>query len=180
MNEHNLETLLIVFIAVTAVAVVLQTLILAGVGITVLRLGKRMQALQAKINDQVLPISEKVRALVDQSIPKLETVVNNVTESSAVVRSQVEKIDGTVTQIVETVRKQAERIDVMTTRTLERVDSTAATVQNTVTTPIRRIGGVLEGVIAGVGSFARRKETRRAKAGVPTEDQAVPNQDMFI
>jgi methyl-accepting chemotaxis protein len=176
----DLTTLLIVFIAVTAVAVVLQTLILAGVGITVIKLGKRMEGMQAKVNDQVLPTVEKVRVLVDNSIPKLETVVNNITESSVVVRSQAEKIDGAVTQIVESVRKQADRIDVMTTRTLERVDSTAATVQNTVTTPIRRIGGVLEGVIAGVGNFAKRKETRNAKAGVPTEDRAVPSQEMFI
>lgn len=178
----HLTTLLIVAIAVIAVAVVLQTLILAGVGITVLKLGKRMEAMHAKVNDQVLPMVEKARTLVDQSIPKLETVVNNITESSAVVRSQADKIDGAVTQVVETVRKQAERIDLMTTRTLERVDSTAATVQNTVTTPIRRIGGVLEGVIAGVGKFAGRgrKETRTAQGGVPTEDRAVPQQDMFI
>jgi len=176
----DLTTLLIVFIAVTAVAVVLQTIILAGVGVTVLKLGKRMESMQAKVNDQVLPMVEKVRTLVDQSVPKLEMVVNNVSESSAVVRAQADKIDGAVTQIVETVRKQADRIDVMTTRTLERVDSTAATVQNSVTTPIRRIGGVLEGVIAGVGSFAGKRKERAAKAGVPTEETAVPNQDMFI
>lgn len=178
----DLMTLLIVFIAVTAVAVVLQTLILAGVGITVFKIGKRMQSMQEKVNEQVLPMMEKTRTLVDQSIPKLEKVVDNITESSVVVRSQAEKIDGAVTQIVESVRKQAERIDVMTTRTLERVDSTAATVQSTVTAPIRRIGGVLEGVIAGVGNLAgrRRKEARTAKAGVPTEDRAVPSQEMFI
>jgi hypothetical protein len=61
------------------------------------------------------------------------------------------------------------------------VDSTAATVQSSVTTPIRRIGEVLEGMIAGVGSFAgKRKETKSAKGGVPTEDRAVPSQEMFI
>jgi uncharacterized protein (DUF39 family) len=98
-----------------------------------------------------------------------------------VIRAQAEKIDGTVTQIVDSVRKQAERIDVMTTRTLERVDSTAATVQNTVTTPFRRIGGVLEGVIAGVGNFVgKRSERAAAKGGVPTEDKAVPSEEMFI
>ena len=176
----DLTTLLIVFIAVTAVAVVLQMLIMAGIGITVFKLGSRMQAMQAKVNDQVLPMVEKVHTLVDQSVPKLETVVNNITESSGVVRAQAEKIDGAVTQIVESVRKQAERIDVMTTRTLERVDSTAATVQNTVTTPIRRIGGVLEGVIAGVGSFAGKRKEKQTAKGVPTEDTAVPNQEMFI
>src|SRR6266542_985831 len=147
----NQSTLLIVFIAVTAVA----------------------EALQSRVNDQVLPMMEKARTLVDESVPKLQTVVTNLTESSGVIRAQVEKIDGVVTQIVENVRTQASRIDVLTTRTLERVDSTAATVQHTVTSPIRRIGGVVEGVIAGIGSFAgKRKETRTGKA--------VPSEDMFI
>ncbi len=169
----NQSTLLTVFIAVTAVAVVLQTLILAGVSIAVLKMAKRMQALQSRVNDQVLPMMEKARTLVDESVPKLQTVVTNLTESSGVIRAQVEKIDGVVTQIVENVRTQASRIDVLTTRTLERVDSTAATVQHTVTSPIRRIGGVVEGVIAGIGSFAgKRKETRTGKA--------VPNEEMFI
>ena len=169
----NQSTLLTVFIAVTAVAVVLQTLILAGVSIAVLKMAKRMQALQSRVNDQVLPMMEKARTLVDESVPKLQTVVTNLTESSGVIRAQVEKIDGVVTQIVENVRTQASRIDVLTTRTLERVDSTAATVQHTVTSPIRRLGGVVEGVIAGIGSLAgKRKETRTGKA--------VPNEDMFI
>jgi archaellum component FlaC len=172
-QNMNQTTLLIAFIAVTAVAVVLQTLILAGVSIAVLQMGKRMKAMQSRVNDQVLPMMEKVHTLVDESVPKFQTVVTNLTESSGVIRAQAEKIDGVVTEIVASVRNQASRIDVLTTRTLERVDSTAATVQNTVTTPIRRIGGVLEGVIAGVNSFAgKRKETRTGKA--------VPNEEMFI
>jgi archaellum component FlaC len=180
----NVTTLLIVSIAVTAVAVVLQTLILAGLSIAVLRMGKRMQAMQSRVNDKLLPMMDKVQALVDESVPKLQTVVTNLTESSGVIRSQADKIDGAVTQVVETVRNQASRFDALSARTLERVDITAATVQNTVTAPIRRISAVLEGVMAGVGSFAgfagKRRETRAAQAGVPTEDKAVPNDEMFI
>ena len=177
----NQTTLLIAFIAVTAVAVVLQTLILAGMSIAVFQMGKRMKAMQSRVNDQVLPMMEKVHTLVDESVPKIQTVITNLTESSGVIRSQADKIDGVVTQIVESVRTQANRIDVLTTRTLERVDSTAATVQHTVTTPIRRIGGILDGVIAGVSSFAgKRKEARNGKGGVPTEDKAVPTEEMFI
>jgi archaellum component FlaC len=180
-QDMNETTLLTVFIAVTAVAVVLQMLILAGIGIAVMRLAKRMEAMQARVNDQVLPMMAKVHTLVDESVPKIQTVVTNLTDSSAVIRSQADKIDGAVTQIVETVRSQTSRFDALASRTFERVDMTAATVQHTVTSPIRRISGVLEGVIAGVGSFAgKRKGTRPATGGVPTEDKAVPNDEMFI
>lgn len=177
-------TILTVFVAVTAVAVVLQTLILAGIGIAVITMGKRVQQLQSRVNDQVLPMAEKVRTLVDhtvpkvqtlvdESIPKLQKAVTNLTESTDVVRSQADKIDGVVSHFAEVARNQASRMDVLATRTMERVDIAAATVQHTVTTPIRRVSAVVEGVVAGIGSLVgQRKEARTGKTGT--------NDEMFI
>ena len=51
-------------------------LILAGIGITVLKIGRRGSAMQAKVNDQVLPMVEKVRVLVDETTPKVRTLVD--------------------------------------------------------------------------------------------------------
>lgn len=181
MNEM---TLLTIFIAVTAVAVVLQMLILAGIGMAVLKLSKTVESMQAKVSEQVLPVAAQVRTLVDQSAPKVQTLVDesipmlqkavtNLTESTAVVRAQADKIDGVVTHVVELARNQADRMDVLATRTLERVDLTAAQVQHTVTSPFRRASALLEGVVAGVGNFVgRRKEERASK---PT-----PSEQMFI
>jgi ABC-type transporter Mla subunit MlaD len=181
MNEM---TLLTIFIGVTAVAVVLQMLILAGIGIAVMRIGKSVQTMQAKVNEQVLPMAEKirvlvdettpkVRTLVDESIPKLQKAVTNLTESTAVVRAQADKIDGTVSHLLEVVRVQVNRVDSLATRTFERVDNAAATVQHTVTSPFRRVSAVVEGVVAGIGSFAGKR--REAQVG-----KASPGEQMFI
>jgi hypothetical protein len=170
MNE---TTLLIAFIAVTAVAVVLQTLILAGMYFAVRKMIERTEALQVKVNEQALPLLEKVRSLVDESTPKIQTVIANVAETSDLVKSQAVKIDGAVTEFVGIARSQAERANGLANRTLERVDHTAAAVQNAVTTPVRHLSGLVEGVLAGIGQFAGvRRERHRAKA--------VPNDDMFI
>ena len=170
MNE---TTLLIAFIAVTSVAVVLQTLILAGMYLSMRKMMGRMGALQLLVNDQVLPLVEKLRELVDESAPKIQAVVTNVAETSELVRSQAGKIDEAVTEIVGMARSQAGRANVLATRTLERVDLTAAVLQHSVTSPLRHLSGLLEGVLAGVGRFAGvRRERRQAKT--------VPNEDMFI
>ena len=170
MNE---TTLLIAFIAVTSVAVVLQTLILAGMYLSMRKMMGRMGALQLLVNDQVLPLVEKLRELVDESAPKIQAVVTNVAETSELVRSQAGKIDEAVTEIVGMARSQVGRANVLATRTLERVDLTAAVLQQTVTSPLRHLSGLLEGVLAGVGRFAGvRRERRQAKT--------VPNEDMFI
>jgi methyl-accepting chemotaxis protein len=168
----NLTTLLIVFIAVTSVAVVLQTFILAGLGIAVLQMGKRMQAMQVRVNEQLLPLVEKVRGLVDESTPKIQTVITNVAETSDMVRAQATKIDEAVTQIVGMARSQAVRVDGLTTRTLERVDHTAAAVQDTVTKPVRKLSALMDGVAAGVSKLTGGKNQRGAKA--------VPSDEMFI
>jgi len=166
-------TLLIAFIAVTAVAVVLQTLILAGMFVAMRKMIERTEALQARLNEQALPLLEKVRGLVDESTPMIRTVMTNVAETSDLVKSQAVKIDGAVTELVGIAHKQAERANGLANRTMERVDHTAAAVQNAVTTPVRHLSGLVEGVLAGIGQLAGvRRERQRTKA--------VPKDDMFI
>jgi ABC-type transporter Mla subunit MlaD len=170
MNE---TTLLIAFIAVTSVAVVLQTLILGGMYVAMRKMMTRTEALQLRVNEQVLPLVEKVRAIVDESGPKIQAVVANVAETSELVRAQAGKIDEAVTEAVGFAREQVIRVNVLTTRTLERVDHTAAVAQNAVTSPLRQLSGLMEGVIAGVGQLAGGRKDRRQK-------KAVPSEDMFI
>ena len=116
MNETSL---LIVFIAVTSVAVVLQTLILAGLYFSVRRMMERTQSLQQKMNDQALPLVAKVRSFVDESTPKLQLVVTNVAESSELLRAQAAKIDEAVTKITDVARTQAERAGELAERGLQ-------------------------------------------------------------
>jgi uncharacterized protein YneF (UPF0154 family) len=170
MNE---TTLLIAFIAVTAVAVVLQTMILGGMFVAMRKMIERTEALQVRINEQAVPLLEKIRGLVDESTPKIQTVIANVAETSDLVKSQAVKIDGAVTEFVGIARSQAEKANGLAGRTLERVDHTAAAIQNAVTTPVRHLSGLVEGVLAGLGQLAGvRREKRRTKA--------VPDDNMFI
>ena len=76
------ETSLIAFVAVTSVAVVLQTLILAGMYFSTRKMSQRMEALSTRVEEQVLPLVEKVRGIVDESSPKIQTVITNLVETS--------------------------------------------------------------------------------------------------
>jgi hypothetical protein len=166
-------TLLTVFVAVTAVAVVLQMLILAGMYFAMRKMMERTEALQVKVNEQALPLLEKVRGLVDESTPKIQTVIANVAETSEMVKLQAGKIDGLVTEFVGIAHNQAERASGLANRTLERVDHTAAAMQNAVTTPVRHLSGLVEGLLTGIGQLVGgRRERQRSKA--------VPKEDMFI
>ncbi len=169
MDQH---TLLIAFIAVTSAAVVLQTLILAGMYASSRKMGKRVEALSAKVEDQVLPLVEKVRGIVDEAAPSIRTVVANLTETSNLVRSQAGQFDEALTEIVTGARVQASRAGLVASRTLERVDMTAAVLQNTVLTPLRAVSALAEGLMAGFGEFMGGRKVRNSKA--------VPSDEMFI
>jgi methyl-accepting chemotaxis protein len=164
--------LLIACIAVTSVAVVLQTVILAGMYFSTRKMSRRMEALTTRVEEQVLPLVEKVRGIVDQSAPMIHTVVTNLTETSNLVRSQAGQIDEAVTEIVGIARTQAGNAGELATRTMQRVDHAAEAVQHTVTSPMRHISALMEGVMAGFGEFVAGRKARRAKA--------VPTDEMFI
>jgi ABC-type transporter Mla subunit MlaD len=167
-----MTSLLITFIAVTSVAVVLQTLILAGMYASTRKMGKRVEALQLKVNEQVLPLVEKVRVLVDENGPLIQNVVTNLSETSDLVRAQAGKIDEAITEITEIARTQAGKAGALASRTMERVDIVAEAAQHTVTSPMRHLSALMEGVMAGFGEFVAARRARRAKA--------VPDEDMFI
>lgn len=169
MNE---TTLLVAFIAVTSVAVVLQTVILAGMYFSTRKMGQSVEALSARVNDQVLPLLEKARVIVDESTPMIEKMVTNLTETSTLVREQAGKIDEAVTEIVGIARTQAGNANILATRTMQRVDIAAEALQHTVTTPARRISALMEGVMAGFGQFVGGRKAQKAKGAQPD--------DMFI
>ena len=170
MNE---QSLLIAFIAVTSVAVVLQTLILAGMFFSTRKMGQRIEALSTKVEEQVLPLVEKVRGIVDESAPQIQTVITNLTETSNLVRAQAGQIDETVTEIVSIARTQAGNAGELAERTMQRVDHAAGTVHNAVTAPLRQLSALVEGLVAGVTEFAGIRRVRRSTKAVPTDEMFI-------
>jgi methyl-accepting chemotaxis protein len=168
----NVTTLLPAFIAVTSVAVVLQTLILAGMYISTRKMSQRMEALSTRVEEQVLPLVEQVRGIVNESAPMIQSTLKNLTETSSLVWTQAGRIDEAVTEIVGIARVQAGRADRLATRTMERVDITAEALQHTALSPFRHFSALMNGVGAGIGELVGGRKVRRAKA--------VPSDEMFI
>jgi ABC-type transporter Mla subunit MlaD len=169
MNE---PTLLIAFIAMTSVAVVLQTLILAGMYVSTRKMSQRMEGLSTRVEEQLMPLVEKVRELVNDNAPMIHSTVANLTETSSLVRSQAVQIDEVMTEIVGIARVQAGRAGILATRTMQRVDVTAEALQHTALSPIRHASALMEGVAAGFHEFFSGRKDRRTKA--------VPSDETFI
>ncbi len=95
-----MENLLIVFIVVTAFAVVLQAGILAGMYFAMRKTSAKVESLAEEVKTKVLPTAELAQSMLAELRPKIENVVDNVSVSTTVLRTQVERIREAVQRTV--------------------------------------------------------------------------------
>jgi hypothetical protein len=168
------DTLLKFFIAVTTIAVLLQAGILVGLFLTVRRSAARMEALAADVSSKTLPKVESVLAMMVELRPKVEVLTENVSESSTLVRNQLERIDATLTDAVDRARLQVIRADELLNRTMDKVEETSEVVHKTVISPLRQVNGLMAAISTGVDVFFGQKKRH------PKNGAGVPQDEMFI
>jgi methyl-accepting chemotaxis protein len=169
-----MENLLTISIAVTSAAVVIQAGILIALYLSVRKSSERMEALAVEVKDKVLPAAETAQSMLQTLRPRIEVITENLSETTTMVRGQMQRIDATVQDVVDRTRLQVIRADELLSRTLDRVENTTEAVHKTVISPVRQFSGLVQGVTAGV-EFLFGGRRRRGRNGV-----TVPQDEMFI
>jgi hypothetical protein len=160
--------LLIAFIAVTAAAVVIQAGILIGMYLSTRKTSAIVESLALEVKDKVLPTAELARSMLADIRPSLETLMANVSESSATVRAQLQRIDATMNDIIDRARLQVIRADELVGRTLDRVEQTTDMVHKTVISPVQQVSGLVQGITAAMEFLL---SGRRRRDGVAAQDE---------
>jgi len=167
------DLILTIFVAVTAVAVVIQMAILLALYLSVKKTSERVNGLADRLETQAMPMIESARTLVVDSRPKIENMIQSLSSSTQIVKSQIERLDVTITDVVDRTRLQVIRADELVTRTMDRVEETTDMVHHTVMSPVRQLSAVMTGVMAGIGNYVGGRKVERTR-------RAVPNDEMFI
>jgi len=164
--------LLIIFIAVTAAAVLLQAGILAGMYFALRKTSAKVESLAEEVKTKVLPTAELAHSMMSELRPKIVTVVDNVSVSTTMLRTQMERVDATLTDIVDRTRLQVIRADEFVNSTMDKLEETREVMQRTVVSPVKQLSGLMHGVSAGFEALFSR---RRQRSSV-----AAPQDEMFI
>jgi hypothetical protein len=162
-----------IFIAVTAAAVVLQAAILGAMFFAMRKTSSRVEQLAADLTTKVLPTAQLVHAMVSELQPKIESAVTDVSETAALVHSQLERFDVTLTDIIDRTRLQVIRADEFVGRTLDRVEQTTEIMHRTVVSPVRQISALMQGLSVGFGSLFGARRTRRNGSPVPQDEMFI-------
>ena len=120
-----------------------------------------------------MPTVDTAQSMLVEWRPKIDTIASNVSETSTVVRGQVERLDATVTDIVDRTRLQVIRADELLNRTMDRIEETYRCGPSH-----RDFAGssalrVIQGLTAGLEFLASGGKRRR-------HDVSVPQDEMFI
>ena len=169
---------LIVFIALTGIAVFLQAGVLMAMYFAMRKSGERMEALASEVKTKVMPTVEQAQQMLTTMGPQIEVIVDNIEGASTMLRSQIERVDATVTDAMDRARLQIIRGDELLTRTMDRVEHTSEMVQKTVVSPVRQISGLMQGITVGL-EFLFGGRNRR-NGGSREERRPVPQDEMFI
>jgi methyl-accepting chemotaxis protein len=164
--------LTLLFAAITA-AVILQAGILVAMYLAMRKSSTRMETLAAEVKEKVLPTAETAHSMLVEMRPKIETILNNVSDSTKMVRGQMERLDATVNDVIDRTRLQVIRADEMLSRTMDKVEETTEIVHKTVVSPVRQASGLVHALGVGIDAFFGGKRRRR-------ESVSVPQDEMFI
>jgi hypothetical protein len=161
------------FIAVTSAAVVLQMLILGGMFFTMRKSTAKMEALASEVRTKALPAIEQAQAVLAEIRPQMNSILDNVNHSTALIRGHVTRLDATMNDALDRTRLQVIRADELLTRTLDKVEDTTEAVQNTVMTPVRQLSGIMHGISTGLSFLLGRQRNGRESVGVPQDEMFI-------
>lgn len=175
MLKFDNNTLLLAFVAVTAVAIVLQTIILLAILVAVRKAAKAVTEDVEDLRSSVMPIIHNSRDLLARLTPKIEATMDDLSEMAHGLRIQTAEVQSSAIEIMDRLRRQTSRLDRMFTTVLDAVDRAGGFVAETVSRPMRQISGLLSSIKAIIESL--RTPPPPAE---PRPTHSASDKDMFV
>ncbi len=168
MDPQTQQTLLLIFVATAAIALLIQ----AGMLIGIFLISKKTQEKLTELLPSIHRILAKSETAVSESyvfIKDIGVKTNAILDGT---RLQLAKVDELVTDATGRARVQLDRAEMVLDDTVSKAQTTANIVYRGIVMPIREVHGVLSGLRAALGYLGQQ---RRANMEHVTADE-----EMFI
>ena len=167
-NNSLLLTLLTIFVAIAAIALLAQAAALIGVYLVAKRLQGKVFELWPQING-IVAVAKKT---VDGAEKHIDSIGITSVSILGVAKQQLVKVDELLSDASTRAKVQMERAEMVLDDTMTRVQSTVSVVQRGVVRPIREVHGVLTGFRTAIQHLGRGSKS--------TVDHATSDEEMFI
>jgi hypothetical protein len=165
MDQNTLLTVMTVFVAIAALALVVQMAVMIG-------LYRATRTAQQRISD-ILPQVEQLihvsHTSIEQGRQELLDITGKTSEILTLAHTQVARVDDIVADATARARVQLERAELVIEDALSRSQQTIAVLHSGVMRPLREIQGITAGVKAAIAFLA--KGTRASVNQITTDEE---------
>jgi uncharacterized protein YoxC len=164
-----------IFSIVAAVALVVQVAILIGLFFELKRTTESMNRVVNDLHSRVGPILTRTQILLDDTQPKIATLVEDASQAVYLARSQAQKMDRLFTEASDRLRGQLVRADRIVTGALETVEDAGTQMRRNFLGPVQKASAVVHGIKIGL-DFLRSRRSHRE----PVHETVEQEDELFI
>jgi len=157
------------FIAVAAIAIVIQTVIIASTLLMLRPTIENFQRIAADLQSKINPILATTGRILDDSEERIRSIMGDASEITHLARGEAQKVDRVVTDAIERLRLQVIHADQILTGTLEVIEETGEKVRKSVITPVNQVSALLKGIKVGLDVIRGRRGA--SSDGVPQDEE---------
>ncbi len=168
MDQNTLILVLTVFVAVSAIALLIQAIALVGVFVIARQVRTKLFGVWPQV-EEIVGIAKRTTQGAEKHIDQIGSTSINML---GLAKQQLVRVDELLNDASTRAKVQMERAEMVLDDTMTRVQSTVSVVQRGVLRPIREVHGVLSGVRTAIQHLGRSSRS--------TVDHATSDEEMFI
>ena len=142
---------------VVVLALVTQVVMLTALFFTTRRTMQKLEKTVTELNDRAGPILTRVQIMLDDTQPKISTMVTDAAHIVYLARGQAQKMDRVFTDAADRFRGQLLHIDRILTGTMEAVEDAGAQFKQSFWKPVQKASALLQGIKVGLDLLRSRR-----------------------
>jgi hypothetical protein len=163
---------------VVAIALVVQVSLLAALFFQTRRTMQRLDKTVSDLNARAGPILTRVQILLDDTQPKIATMVSDAAHIVYLARGQAQKMDRVFTDAADRLRGQLLHVDRILTGTMEAVEDAGTQFRTSFWRPVQKASALVQGIKVGLDLLRSRKGGARHSGN--REPSAEQEEELFI
>jgi len=163
------------FSIVAAIALVVQVVILFALFFELKRTTENINRLVTDMHARVGPIITRAQILLEDTQPKITTMVSDAAHIVYLARGQAQKVDRVMTDAADRLRGQLLHADRILTGTLEAVEEAGSKFRHNFWRPVQKASALIQGIKVGLDLLRSRRPAPRSDE--PHEQQ---EEELFI
>jgi len=149
----NVENTILAFVAVAALALVVQTIGMIAVLLVARKAAKNVRDEMEQYRSSLMPLILRAREVVEKVAPKVETAADELAVITTRLREQTADVQEAANDIIARTQRQVGRVDHMLSSIFDRVERAGTFVSDAVAKPMRQLSGVIASIKAVVDTL---------------------------